>query len=114
MIDEIKLRWLRIAHGYTQGELAAELKVSPSCIGMYEVGQRTPSKENLQKLATLFGTTPAALLKENSSRFELSEMFDLMMVQLPPHISLTYRGKVLSKEQLERLRKEVFRICKTL
>ena len=40
--------------GLTQLQLARELKISPSAVGMYEQGRRTPDLETLITLSRLF------------------------------------------------------------
>ena len=45
---------LRLAKGLTQSELAKELKLSPSSIGMYEQGRRKPSYPLLEKISDYF------------------------------------------------------------
>ena len=53
---------LRRASGLSQGELAKQLQVSPSAIGMYEQGRREPSVELLIAMADIFGVTLDYLL----------------------------------------------------
>ena len=48
------LKSLRIKKGLTQSELAKELNVSRSSIGMYENGERKPSVEALEIFADFF------------------------------------------------------------
>lgn len=48
------LKSLRIGKGLTQSELAKELNVSRSSIGMYENGERSPSVEALEIFADFF------------------------------------------------------------
>ena len=45
---------LRIEKGLTQGELAKELGISKSTIGMWETGKRLPSPELYEQLADFF------------------------------------------------------------
>ena len=45
---------LRVRLGMTQQQLAKELHVGPSAIGMYEQGRRVPSIEMLVQIADLF------------------------------------------------------------
>ncbi len=51
------IRKLRKAHGWTQVELAQKLKASQKVVTTYENNQRTPTLENLKKLATIFNIT---------------------------------------------------------
>ncbi len=53
---------LRRAAGWSQGELAQLLQVSPSAVGMYEQGRREPSGEILVALSRLFHVTVDYLL----------------------------------------------------
>lgn len=45
---------LRLSKDLTQSELAKELEISPSSIGMYEQGRRKPSFELLEKISDYF------------------------------------------------------------
>ncbi len=53
---------LRRAAGLSQGQLAAQLQVSPSTVGMYEQGRREPSVDILVAMARTFGVTVDYLL----------------------------------------------------
>ena len=53
---------LRRSHGWSQAELASQLGVSSSAVGMYEQGRREPSADILVRLASLFGVTTDFLL----------------------------------------------------
>ena len=53
---------LRRASGLSQGELAKQLQVSPSAIGMYEQGRREPSAQLLVDMSRIFGVTVDYLL----------------------------------------------------
>lgn len=48
---------LRKESRMSQSQLAAELKVSPSTIGMYEQGRRIPDIHTLISMARLFGVS---------------------------------------------------------
>ena len=66
-----KLKKLRMKSGLTQAELADKIKVSPSSIGMYEQGRRTPDLEVLSKIATYFQVSIDYLLgRTNIKNFE--------------------------------------------
>ena len=60
-----KLYQLRNAHSLSQKKLADYLNVSQASINYWEKGQRTPSIEQLQKIADFFNVTPDSLLNEN-------------------------------------------------
>lgn len=53
---------LRREAGMRQAELASQLKISPSAIGMYEQGRREPSADTLVAMARIFGVTTDYLL----------------------------------------------------
>lgn len=48
---------LRKAAGMSQAQLAAELKISCSAVGMYEQGRREPSVEILAALSRIFSVS---------------------------------------------------------
>ena len=52
-----QITYLRTRAGMTQRQLAKDLHVGLSAIGMYEQGRRTPSVEILIQMATLFGVS---------------------------------------------------------
>lgn len=58
----MRIAALRRATGWSQGELAQQLGVSPSAVGMYEQGRREPSADTLVALARLFGVSLDYLL----------------------------------------------------
>lgn len=53
---------LRRESKMSQAELARQLKISPSTVGMYEQGRREPSADLLVEIAKLFGVTTDYLL----------------------------------------------------
>ena len=48
---------LRRQRSWSQGELAQQLNISPSAIGMYEQGRREPSLETAARLAKVFSVS---------------------------------------------------------
>lgn len=48
---------LRKSAGMSQSQLASQLKISPSAIGMYEQGRREPSVELLAHMARILGVS---------------------------------------------------------
>ena len=70
MIGE-KLRNLRKNSGITQADLAKQIGLSPSAIGMYEQGRREPDSETLVKLAKKFKVSVDYLVGvEQTRKFE--------------------------------------------
>jgi len=67
----IRLKELRRAKDITQEELAKQMQLSPSTIGMYETGRREPDFETLQKFADFFHVSTDYILgrEEKQSPF---------------------------------------------
>ena len=57
---------LRRSAGFSQAELAKQLQISPSAVGMYEQGRREPSAQLLVDMARSFGVTTDYLLTGGS------------------------------------------------
>lgn len=53
---------LRRARGFSQGQLAEQLKISTSTVGMYEQGRREPSLELIVELSKILSVTTDFLL----------------------------------------------------
>ncbi len=53
---------LRREAGMNQAQLARQIQVSPSAVGMYEQGRREPGAETLIAMAKVFGVTVDYLL----------------------------------------------------
>ncbi len=80
------IRKLRKAHGWTQVELARKLKASQKVVTTYENNQRTPTLENLKKLAAIF----------NITLDELVGVKDVQIVSEQPHM---HRNSRVAKVQ---------------
>lgn len=52
-----QITYLRKKSGISQSQLAAELKISPSAIGMYEQGRRVPDLTILISISRFFGVS---------------------------------------------------------
>jgi len=70
------IRTLRKARGWTQVELAQKLNASQKVVTTYENNQRTPTLENLKKLAALFEV----------SIDEIVGMKDVEITEQQPHL----------------------------
>lgn len=57
-----RFRTAREIAGFTQKQVALELKVSAPTVSEWESGRKNPSKENLEGLADLFGVSVDYLL----------------------------------------------------
>ena len=64
-----KIKEFRERKGLTQKELAADLNMSASAIGMYEQGRRIPDVETLQHFSNFFRVSIDELLGESPTRF---------------------------------------------
>ena len=53
---------LRKSAGWNQAELAQQLQISPSAVGMYEQGRREPSADILVRMARVLGVSVDYLL----------------------------------------------------
>ncbi len=75
-----RIATLRKASGMSQAQLAANLKISPSAVGMYEQGRREPSVETLAAMAELFGVTIDFLVTgKPGNTLEQQALNDLLM-----------------------------------
>ena len=72
--------------GLTQLQLARELNISPSAVGMYEQGRREPSIEILLSIAKLFGVTVDTLLNVGSPQ----PCLEMEKMQFPDQIPFTH------------------------
>lgn len=52
-----QITYLRKLSGMSQSQLASAINVSPSTIGMYEQGRRTPDIPTLISISRLFGVS---------------------------------------------------------
>ena len=68
-----RIMLLRRGSGWSQTELAKQLHISPSAVGMYEQGRREPSLQALVELAAVFGVSTDYLLKDNLEQTELTQ-----------------------------------------
>lgn len=73
---------LRRHAGLSQAELAAQLQISPSAMGMYEQGRREPSAEILVGLARLFEVSTDYLLTGQPSLQEQSRLEAILLERI--------------------------------
>jgi transcriptional regulator with XRE-family HTH domain len=59
------IKFLRNQYKVTQRDLAKELNISHSTLGMYEINSREPNNEMLCKIADYFNVTTDMLLDRN-------------------------------------------------
>ena len=78
-----RIRELRHAHGWTQGDVAHKARVTRDFLGRAERGDREPSLYVLLKLATVFNVSPAYLLTPSVA--EGGAILDELVKFLSPH-----------------------------
>lgn len=93
----VRLAQLRKAHGWNQAELAVQLGVSASAIGMYEQGRREPDCATLCALASLFDVSVDYLVTGHESTPDftsLSAGFDQLLSETQSTLTLRAAGGV--------------------
>ncbi len=94
---------LRRDAGMSQAELARQIQVSPSAIGMYEQGRREPAAETLVAIARLFGVSTDYLLTgsylDPQEADKLSQMF-LRRLQAAEQRLSTRPDRPFSRQEL--------------
>lgn len=75
MISGKKLKELRLLRNMTQKELAIRSKLTDAAIRNYELGNRSPSKEQLEKIAQALDCDISALVDHN-----LNSDFDFIQI----------------------------------
>ena len=98
-----RIRKLRISKRMTQGELAKELGVSPSTVGMYEQGRRQPDGEMLIKLCEIFSVTADSLLGVSEEPLEATEIIKVMSDRIRCDKGIMLNGAPMSVEDREKL-----------
>lgn len=86
---------LRRKNGWSQADLAQRLHVSPSTVGMYEQGCRSPSVDTLVAMSKAFGVTLDYLVSGNDCALPISDV-DTQAPQAMDAISVL---KYLSREE---------------
>lgn len=60
------IRRVRLARGLSQEVLAHEVKLAVTYVGQIERGQRNPTLDVVERMATYFGVDPLDLLRPGS------------------------------------------------
>ena len=88
----------------SQAEVAAQLQISPSAMGMYEQGRREPSTETLVALARVFGVSTDYLLTGKPSLQEQSRLEAILLERIDAAQVLTSsRQNPFSRKELAAL-----------
>lgn len=100
----IRLGELRKKRGLSQQQLAEQLGLSTSAIGMYERGKREPSHETLREICNFFDVSTDYLLGFEDEDFPDSDTIaDAVMKQLIDQNALMFHATGLSPEDCERI-----------
>ena len=59
----MRIRQLRLSHGWSQTELARRVGVNKSVISFYELGARFPTYENLLRISDIFNVSTDYLIR---------------------------------------------------
>ena len=92
-----RLKQLRLSSGKTQQELADELGISPSAIGMYEQGRRQPDRATLILMSEYFGVSVDYLLGTERGR-DVKDMLDNLRNEIKDASGLMFKGKPLDMD----------------
>ena len=57
-----RIKEIRMAHGYSQRDLAEKIGVSSSTVAMWETDKRAPRTKALKRLSELFNVSPMYIL----------------------------------------------------
>jgi transcriptional regulator with XRE-family HTH domain len=102
-----KLKILRQQYGMTQRQLADELGISSSAIGMYEQGRREPDHKTLLNICRLFCISTDYLLRQEeikeSANKEFSDIIKGFERTLLGQEGLMFNGVLLEKSDVEKI-----------
>ena len=101
--DQIKQ--LRKQHKWTQGNLAEQLGISKSAVGMYEQNRRQPDHKILLKLADVFGVSTDFLLdgKESNKMENMDDLANQVRTMLLEHDGLMFCGVPLNADDINNI-----------
>ncbi len=100
----MRLKNLRIKHGYTQAQLSSLLGISTSAVGMYEQGRRRPDNRLLKKISEVFGVSADYLLsKEDDGPREVEKALCDMRARIKETGGLMFNGTPLNDADTEKL-----------
>lgn len=98
-----RLKLLRESRNLTQAQLAQQLDVSASAIGMYEQGRRTPDRNMLLKYSRFFNVTTDYIIGTVSEPFEIESLIDYIKNNALLYNGVTCNGVFLSREETEKV-----------
>jgi len=96
-----KLQHFRVAHGYTQGDLAAQVGVSRQVVSNWEVGKVAPSHAAVQKLAELYDVSPERIREVSGVTAALATIDKEKAAEAAATLELAERVLAYSEEGLQ-------------
>lgn len=98
-----RLKVLRLNRGYTQAQLAVELGISASAVGMYEQEHRIPGWDMLVKISRLFSVSTDYLLGAQPAPENVEEILMQIRSSLNSAVGLTFNGVPLGRDDTQKL-----------
>ena len=103
-----KIKSLRLRAGLTQAQLAEQLNISASTVGMYEQGRREPDNDTLSKLCLALDTSVDYLLGLNKNVYSKSNLeVDVAISDfinfLKKQDNLTFNGQPVNEIERNRI-----------
>ncbi len=86
-----RVRALRQMRGWSQARLAEAVDLSPNHVGVIERGEKAPTLDTIDAIATALGTSPAQLLadvQEKGAAAWLAQMQAILVAVPPAHREL--------------------------
>lgn len=99
------IRRLRQKQGWSQGQVAAQLKISVPAFSKIETGITDINISRLTQIAELFGTTPAAILLHEDTSTDSTQISELIRLKEKLHER---------EEELNNLQKRLINIYEEL
>ena len=103
-----QLKRTRVEQGFTQAQIAEQLKINKSAISKWENGDMEPNLENLKKLSAILNESVDYLLTGK----ETPQPFISQNVNSSSNATITFNGK--SAQKLTEIESELIRISASL
>lgn len=101
------LKAIRQSHGLSQAQMASDLGISPSTVGMYEQGRRTPDSNMLKKICSLYNVSMDYLLdvsvEDKNKEKSVDEFIDEVTYTLKSAKGLMFNGRPITNEDKEKI-----------
>ena len=98
-----RIKALRKKERLTQADLAKELGVSPSAVGMYEQDRREPDNSILSELCRILNTTTDYLIGFTKSPQDVGEVIEDFTGMLMSQQGLMFNGQPITPEDREKI-----------